>query len=64
MTSIELILKWELKHHFFAKKLGMSKGNFNNKIKGNCRWCYFKKEELGKLEAVLKELKADLEKVK
>jgi len=63
MNVIELIKKWKIPQIWIANEIGMSRGLFNNKIKNNGKYSYFKKEELEKIKSVLNELKKDIERL-
>lgn len=55
----QLIDKWSLNKSFLAKKLGMLRGTFNNKINPN-HYTKFSDDELTKLKAILIKMREDL----
>ncbi len=55
----EIITKWKLNQTLIAKKMGMSKGNFCNKLSLN-HYVKFSNNELERLTEILIELRTDL----
>jgi hypothetical protein len=55
----QLIEKWSLNKAFLAKKLGMLRGTFNNKIKPD-HYTKFSEQEVEKLKGILIKMREDL----
>lgn len=64
MTINELIEKWGLPKSWCANLMGISRNSFGNKIHELNKYCYFKKEELGKITSALEEFSNDIKLLK
>lgn len=64
MTVIQLIKKWKIPQSWVADRIGMSQGLFNNKIKENGKYFYFKKDEIEDIKKVLNDLCKDISNLK
>lgn len=58
----EIIEKWNLNKAFLAKKIGLLRGTFNNKIQPD-HYTKFSPQEVQKLKAVLLKMRDDLDRL-